>query len=94
MAQSKAKDSSWTATHRYGDVYECSNGGTVALSHSERGLRVAQASLEEDGSDGALLQLKVIEGKLSAIAAAGPPPIEAPAEAPAEDAVETEAGEE
>ncbi len=90
MAQSKAKDSSWTATHRYGDVYECS----VALSHSERGLRVAKASLEEDGSDGALIQLKVIEGKLSAIAAAGPPPIEAPAEAPAEDAVETEAGEE
>ena len=90
MAQSKAKDSSWTATHRYGDVYECSNGGTVALSHSERGLRVAKASLEEDGSDGALIQLKVIEAKLAAISAAGTPPIEAPAK----DAVETEVVEE
>ena len=42
----------WTAEHRYGDVFECSNG-KISLSHSKLGLEAAKANLEANGSDSA-----------------------------------------
>lgn len=66
----------WTAEHRYGDVYECSNG-KVSLSHSKRGLETAKSNLELNGSDSAMAQLKQVEAKLKAIdmaALPAPPP--------------------
>jgi hypothetical protein len=64
----KPPASKWTAKHRYGDVYECSDG-RVSLSHSIKGLQKAQANLESDGADFALKQLRVVKDKLEAIAA-------------------------
>ena len=76
----------WTATHRYDDVYECSNGDRT-LSHSIRGLEKAREGLEADGSDSAMKQLQHVNGKLEAIKRAGPP-AEAPVDvAPADEAV-------
>jgi len=75
----KSTGSAWKAEHRYGDVYECSNG-TLSLSHSVKGLEVAIASLEVDGSDSALKQLSVVNAKLDAIKRARTPAaaVEAP----------------
>jgi predicted negative regulator of RcsB-dependent stress response len=56
----------WTAEHRYGDVFECSNG-KISLSHSKRGLEAAKANLEANGSDSAMAQLKQVDAKLKAI---------------------------
>ena len=73
----------WTAAHRYKDVFECDNG-TLTLSHSVKGLEAAVASLELSGDESALKQLSVVNAKLDAIKRAGKP-------APP---VETETGEE
>ena len=70
-----AKDRSgpqWTATHRYGDVYECDNGEGITLSHSIGGLQAAKENLEKDGGDFALGQLKHVNAKLEAIERAAP----------------------
>jgi hypothetical protein len=67
-----ASSSSWKASYRYDDVYECTNG-QITLSHSVKGLEAALAKLEADGSDFALKQIEVIKAKLDAIKQAGKP---------------------
>lgn len=84
----KKQGEKWTATHRYGDVYECVKGD-VQLSHSKGGLEAAAANLEKDGGDFAMKQLEVVSAKLQAIADAG-----VQQEAPEPESVEADTGEE
>ena len=61
----------WEAEHRYGDVYECTNGART-LSHSVKGLNKAREALAEKDTPFAKNQLAVVEAKLAAIDKAAP----------------------
>jgi len=78
MAKTSAR-AGWMAKHRYGDVYECSNG-EISLSHSIKGLEAARETLETNGGDFALKQLEVVNAKLEAIkrVTGARPPVETP----------------
>lgn len=56
----------WTAEHRYGDVYKCTSGDR-SLSHSVRGLNAARENLADKDTPFAQNQLAVVEAKLEAI---------------------------
>ena len=86
MAKSRSTGSAsqWTATYRYSDVYECTNG-TTSLSHSIRGLEAARKALETGGDDFAMKQLQVVNAKLEAISRAATEPATNVAQAPVEE---------
>ena len=71
MAKARSKKEkephlTWTAEHRYGDVYKCSSGDR-SLSHSVRGLTAAHENLADKDTSFAQNQLAIVEAKLEAI---------------------------